>query len=300
MSRVAYVNGRYVPHGAAVVHIEDRGFQFADSVYEVVTILDGRLLDEEGHLARLARSLAELRMDWPMAPRALRLVMRELLRRNGVERGLLYLQVTRGVAPREFRFPAQGRSTLVMTTRWSAFAKPAQLSDGVSVISMPDIRWQRRDIKTTGLLAQVLGKQAALEAGAFEAWMVEADGTVTEGCSSNAWIVTRDGRLVTRAPSHQMLNGVTRLTLIRLAGELGLTFEERAFTLAEAHQAAEAFLSSASTFALPITKLDGKPVGQGRPGPVVTTLRAAYLERAARAEGALERLGAEGLLETLP
>lgn len=300
MSRVSYVNGRYVPHGSAVVHIEDRGFQFADSVYEVITILDGKLIDEEGHLARLARSLAELRMDWPMAPRALRLVMRELLRRNGIGQGLLYLQVTRGVAPREFRFPLQGRSTLVMTTRWSSFAKPAQVSEGVAVISVPDIRWLRRDIKTTGLLAQVLGKQAALEAGAFEAWMVEADGTVTEGCSSNAWIVTRDGRLVTRAPSHRMLNGVTRLTLIRLAGDLGLTFEERSFTLAEARAAAEAFLSSASTFALPITRLDGTPIGEGRPGPVVAKLRAAYLAGAARAERALEPLGAEGALETLP
>ena len=290
MSRVAYVNGRYVPHGSAVVHIEDRGFQFADSVYEVVTVLDGKLIDEDGHLARLARSLAELRMAWPMTPRALRLVMRELLRRNGVDRGLLYLQVTRGVAPREFRFPAAGRSTLVMTTRWSSFARPEQLSGGVSVISVPDIRWLRRDIKTTGLLAQVLGKQAAVEAGAFEAWLVEADGTVTEGCSSNAWIVTRDGRLVTRPPSERMLNGVTRLTLIRLASELGLAFEERAFTLAEAHAAAEAFLSSASTFALPITRLDGKPIGEGRPGPLVARLRAAYLQSAGRAPDALEAL----------
>ena len=290
MSRVAYVNGRYVPHGSAAVHIEDRGFQFADSVYEVVTVLDGALIDEEGHLARLARSLAELRMDWPMTPRALRLVMRELVRRNGIARGLLYLQVTRGVAAREFRFPPPGRSTLVMTTRWSSFARPEQLRDGVSVISVPDIRWLRRDIKTTGLLAQVLGKQAALEAGAFEAWMVEADGTVTEGCSSNAWIVTRDGRLVTRPPSERMLNGVTRLTLIRLAGELGLTFEERAFTLAEAHAAAEAFLSSASTFALPVTRLDGKPIGTGKPGPLAVRLRAAYLESAGRAPATLEAL----------
>jgi D-alanine transaminase len=290
MSRVAYVNGRYVPHGAASVHIEDRGFQFADSVYEVVTVLDGRLIDEAGHIARLARSLAELRIDWPMAPRGLRLVMRELVRRNGVERGLLYLQITRGRAAREFRFPAPGRSTLVMTTRWSAFAKPAQLADGVSVITVPDIRWLRRDIKTTGLLAQVLGKQAAVEAGAFEAWMVDPDGTVTEGCSSNAWIVTPAGGLVTRPPSHHMLNGVTRLTLLRLAGELGIAIDERAFTLQEAAAAAEAFMSSATTFALPITRIDGKPVGDGRPGPMVARLRTAYLAGADRAAPVLDAL----------
>ncbi|MGQ9372138.1 D-amino-acid transaminase [Azospirillum sp. A39] len=287
MARWAYVNGRYVPHALAAVHIEDRGFQFADGVYEVVTVVDGRFTDLDGHLARLQRSLDELRMAAPVSPRVLVFVMGELVRRNGLRNGAVYLQVTRGVAPRDFRFPPAGTPpTLVMTTRRLArFAAPAQLADGVRVITIPDIRWGRRDIKTVGLLPQVLGKQRAADAGAFEAWMIDPDWTVTEGCSSNAWIVTGAGVLVTREPSARILNGVTRRTLLRLARAQGIAVEERPFTVEEAYGAREAFLSSATTFALPVTRIDGRPVGDGRPGPVTLALREAYLADAAREAG---------------
>lgn len=279
MARWAYVNGRYLPHRQAAVHVEDRGFQFADGVYEVVTLLDGRFADLDGHMERLGRSLSELRMDWPAAPRVVTMIARELVRRNSVRNGSLYIQVTRGVAPRDFKFPADIPATLVMTVkRVTAFAKPEQLEQGVAVVTVPDIRWGRRDIKTVGLLAPVLAKQQAAESGAYEAWLIDPDGTVTEGSSSNAWIVTQDGVLVTRAPSQKILNGITRLSLLRLAGERGIPVEERSFTVEEALAAREAFVSSAGTFALPVTRIDGKPVGEGRPGPVTRTLRQAYLD----------------------
>lgn len=279
MARWAYVNGRYVPHHLAAVHIEDRGYQFADGVYEVVTILDGRFADLDGHMARLERSLNELRIAWPVAPRVLDFVIRELVRRNGVHNGSVYLQVTRGVAPRDFRFPAGTPSSLVMTTRRvQQWAKPEHLRDGVSVITIPDIRWGRRDIKTVALLPQALGKQQAAEAGAYEAWMVDPDGTVTEGTSANAWIVTPAGVLVTREPGPRILNGVTRLSLLRLARERGVAMEERPFTVAEALEAREAFLSSAGTFALPVTRIDGHPVGDGKPGALTMALRQAYID----------------------
>ncbi len=278
MPRIAYVNGRYVPHAEASVHIEDRGFQFADGVYEVVTVVGGRTADEEGHLKRLGRSLGELRIDWPVPPHALGLLIREVIRRNTLRNGLLYIQVTRGVAPRDFKFPAGARSSLVMTARPTKFQSQAQVGGGVPVITTPDIRWLRRDIKSVALLPQVLAKQKAVEAGAFEAWMLDPDGTVTEGSSSNAWIVTKDGVLVTRPPSHLILNGITRLTLLRCAAALGIKVEERPFTLEEALQAKEAFVSSASTFCLPVTSIDGRPVGNGHPGLVTQRLRAAYME----------------------
>jgi len=279
MARWAYVNGRYLPHRQAAVHVEDRGFQFADGVYEVVTLLDGRFADLDGHMERLGRSLSELRMDWPAAPRVVTMIARELVRRNGVSNGSLYIQVTRGVAPRDFKFPADIPATLVMTVkRITAFAKPEQLEKGVAVVTVPDIRWGRRDIKTVGLLAPVLAKQQAAESGAYEAWLIDPDGTVTEGSSSNAWIVTQDSVLVTRAPSKKILNGITRQSLLRLAGERGIPVEERSFTVEEALAAREAFVSSAGTFALPVTRIDGKPVGEGRPGPVTRTLRQAYLD----------------------
>ena len=278
MPRYAYVNGRYVPHGDAAIHIEDRGFQFADGVYEVVTIVEGHLADEQGHLDRLARSLGELRIAWPVKPNVLKLLMRELIRRNGVINGTIYLQITRGVASRDFKFPARADSTLVMTTKQvRSFAAPEQLERGVKVITIPDIRWLRRDIKSVALLPQVLGKQQAVEAGAFEAWQVDPDGTVTEGCSSNAWIITTEGVLVTRAPSNRILNGITRQSLIRLAADDGIPFEERTFTVEEARRAGEAFVSSASTFVMPVTRIDDAPVGDGVPGPIGRKLRAAYL-----------------------
>ncbi len=279
MARWAYVNGRYLPHRQAVVHVEDRGFQFADGVYEVVTILDGRFADLEGHMERLGRSLRELRMDWPAAPRVVEMIARELARRNRLHNGSLYIQITRGVAPRDFKFPADTKPTLVMTAkRVAAFARPEHLENGVSVITVPDIRWGRRDIKTVGLLAPVLAKQQAAESGAYEAWLIDSDGTVTEGSSSNAWIVTGEGVLVTRPPSTRILNGITRLSLLRLAGERGIPMQERPFTVEEAVTAREAFVSSAGTFALPVTRIDGRPVGNGKPGPITRTLRQAYLD----------------------
>ncbi len=279
MPRWAYVNGRYVPHNRAAIHVEDRGYQFADAVYEVVAVLDGCFADLSGHVERLARNLDELRLSWPLRPHALGMVLRELARRNGLRNGLLYMQVTRGVAARDFRFPTPRPSALVVTTqRIACWAQPGQVEEGVLAITIPDIRWGRRDIKTTGLLAQVLGKQRAAEAGAYEAWMVDPDGTVTEGCSSNAWIVTSAGILVTREASKKILNGVTRLTLLRLAREKGLVVEERPFTVAEAYAAREAFVSSSGAFAMPVTRIDASTIGNGKPGPITLDLRHAYIE----------------------
>jgi D-alanine transaminase len=278
MARDAYVNGRYVPHARAAVHVEDRGFQFADGVYEVVCVRRGLLIDEEGHLDRLDRSLQELRIAWPCERRVLRLIMRRLLERNGVRDGLIYLQVTRGTAPRDFRFPAAARPTLVMTTRRAALAPHART--GVRVITIPDIRWKRRDIKSVGLLAQVLGKQEAAERGAFEAWQVDEDGFVTEGTSSNAWILTADGMLVTRPAGHEILNGITRQSIMRIAAAEGLRFEQRPFSLEEAYAAREAFVSSATSFVTPVLKIDDRTVGDGTPGPLGRRLLDAYVAHA--------------------
>ncbi|WP_207478772.1 D-amino-acid transaminase [Arenibaculum pallidiluteum] len=286
MSRIAYVNGRYLPHAEARVHIEDRGFQFADGVYEVVAVMAGRLVDEAGHLDRLERSLRELSIAEPVSRRVLQLVMRELIRRNRIRDGIVYMQVTRGTAARDFRFPKGVRPTLVLTAkRLANFGTPEAVASGVAVVSMPDIRWLRRDIKSVALLAQALGKQRAAEAGAYEGWQVAEDGTVTEGCSSNSWIVTGKGTLVTREPSTMILNGVTRLSLLRLARGMGIPVEERPFTIAEAQGAAEAFMSAATALVLPVTRIDGAAVGSGRPGPVTLRLREAYLAYA-NAEGA--------------
>ena len=280
MARDAYVNGRYVPHAQAAVHVEDRGFQFADGVYEVVCIRNGRLIDEDGHLDRLDRCLGELRIAWPCERRVLRLIMRRLIGRNGVRNGLIYLQVTRGVAARDFRFPAVARPTLVMTTRRAALAANARA--GVRVITIPDIRWKRCDLKTVGLLAQVLGKQEAAERGAFEAWQVDEDGFVTEGTSSNAWILTADGALVTRPASHDILNGITRQSILRIAAAEGLRFEERPFDVDEAYAAREAFVSSATSFVTPVVRIDDRAVGDGTPGALGRRLLEAYV---AYAEG---------------
>ncbi|MEI8396933.1 MAG: D-amino-acid transaminase [Rhodospirillaceae bacterium] len=280
MPRLAYVNGRYLPHPHAMVHIEDRGYQFADGVYEVVAIVNGRLADFDGHMARLDRSLNELRIARPMSPAAINAIIHHLIWQNRVGTGLLYIQITRGVAPRDFKFPSGTlRPSIVMTTRHvTAFSTPAQIERGVAAITIPDIRWLRRDIKSVSLLPQVLGKQQAVEAGAYEAWMVDADGMVTEGCSSNAWIVTAEGTLVTRHADNLILNGITRRSLLQIAERLEIPVEIRAFSVSEARMAREAFLSSASTFALPITRLDGEPIGAGVPGPITRRLRAAYLE----------------------
>ena len=277
MSRIAYVNGRYVPHRDAAVHIEDRGFQFADSVYEVCEIRDGALIDPGRHLDRLDRSLAELRIEPPMRRGALMVVLGEVARRNRVRDGAIYLQATRGAAPRDFPFPTGVRPTLVVTARARDRAEgEARAEKGVAVVTRPDQRWARRDIKTTGLLPNALAKQHAREQGAFEAWMVDPQGFVTEGSSSNAWIVTQDGKLVTRAADQMILRGITRTTLIDVLAAEGVAFEERAFTVAEAQAAREAFMSSATTIVMPIVAIDGRPVGDGRPGALARRLRGVF------------------------
>lgn len=284
MSRIAYVNGQYVPLSEAAIHVEDRGYQFADGVYEVVCLHDGRLLDEDGHLDRLDRSLRELRIVPPMGRRALKTVIRELARRNRSANALIYIQVTRGVARRDHPFPNPAvPAALVMTARAIKPQNPAVLANGVKVISVPDIRWDRCDIKSVGLLPNILAKQQAREAGAFEAWQIKPDGTVSEGTSTNAWIVTADGVAITRPLGQDILGGITRSTLMALAAERQIRIEERPFTLDEAKQAAEAFLTSASSFVIPITRIDDQTVGSGKPGPVTLKLRELYLEAAAAA-----------------
>jgi D-alanine transaminase len=278
MPRYAYVNGRYLPHAQAAVHIEDRGYQFADGVYEVVPVYNGALVDEGPHLDRLERSLRELRIDMPVARATLELISRELMRRNDLTQGMLYLQVTRGVAPRDHKFPAQATPALVMTTRQTKPHSEAVLNQGIKVIAVPDIRWERCDIKSISLLPNVLAKQQATEAGAYEAWQIDGAGYVTEGSSTNAWIVSAEGKVVTRDASHAILSGITRLSLLKLIREAGFELEERAFTLEEAKTAREAFLTSSSSFVLPIVAIDETPVGNGHPGILSGKLRARYLD----------------------
>ncbi|MDE2016180.1 MAG: D-amino-acid transaminase [Hyphomicrobiales bacterium] len=282
MSRVAYVNGRYVRHADARVHVEDRGYQFADGVYEVCEALGGRLVDEARHLDRLERSLRELRIAMPMDRAALRFVLRETLRRNRVREGIVYLQVTRGVARRDHPFPAATRPAVVVTARAHDPAKgAAQARTGVAVVTRSDERWSRPDIKSVSLLPNVLAKQHARESGAAECWFVDRDGLVTEGASTNAWIVTADGAIVTRAADRSILRGVTRTTLLDVAAGLQLRVEERAFTVEEAKAAREAFYSSATTIVMPVVSIDGAAVGDGKPGPVARRLRAAFRDFAA-------------------
>ena len=278
MPRQAYVNGRYLPHRDAAVHIEDRGYQFADGVYEVIPVFNGILVDEGLHLDRLDRSLRELSIDQPMSRPALKLIARELMRRNGLTNGFIYMQITRGVAPRDHKFPKGSRPALVMTTRQTKPHSEAVLSEGLKVITVPDQRWDRCDIKSVSLLPNILGKQAAVEAGAYEAWQVDKDGNVTEGTSTNAWIVTQDNKVVTRDATHSILNGITRITLLELIKSEGYELEERAFSVEEAKAAREAFLTSSTSFVLPITQLDGQPIGNGHPGILTGKLRQHYID----------------------
>lgn len=284
MSRIAYVDGVYRPHGEAAVHIEDRGYQFADGVYEVIAVRGGRLVDELLHLARLRRSLAELRIEGTLNDSSLKFVLREVIRRNGVVRGIVYLQITRGIAPRDHPFPKASHPVLVVTARHSRAANPKLVEEGIPVITIPDIRWQRCDIKTISLVANVLGKQQAREAGAYEAWMVDGDGYVTEGTSTNAWIVTSDNQIVTRAADQNILDGVTRKALIVLLRCNGYRLVERPFTVAEAKAAREAFLTSTTSDVLPVTSLDGQPIANGVPGLLTQKLRADYLAHTASFE----------------
>jgi D-alanine transaminase len=281
LSRIAYVAGQYLPHRQAAVHVEDRGYQFADGIYEVIAVVDGQLIDEAPHLARLHRSLSELRIAPPMEDAALRLVLREVIRRNGVETGIVYLQVTRGAAPRDHAFPKAAKPVLVATARRSRPPNPRLGQEGIAVITIPDIRWQRCDIKSVSLVPNVLGKQQAREAGAYEAWQVDREGHVTEGTSTNAWIVTDEGTVMTRAADNAILNGVTRRAVLEIINREGYRFTERPFSVAQARAAREAFLTSTTAELLPVVRIDGEPVADGKPGPLSRKLREGYLSHAA-------------------
>ena len=284
MSRVAYVNGTYVPHGQAVVHVEDRGFQFADGVYEVWSVFDGKLADFDGHMTRLARSLTELRIAIPMTRDALTRVLKETVRRNRVRNGIVYLQVTRGTARRDHPFPPEGTppSVIVTARSMSAVKAEAQADRGVAVITQPDIRWGRCDIKTVGLLPNILAKQAARERGAYEAWFVDDMGLVTEGSSTNAWIVDEHGRLRTRDTQANILRGITRAAILALVEQEKIELDERPFSVDEAKRAREAFFTAAGAFVMPAISIDGTTIGDGTPGPVTRKLRTLYLDQAKR------------------
>jgi D-alanine transaminase len=278
MSRIVYVNGSYVPEEQGKISIFDRGFLFADGIYEVTAVVKGRLVDYAAHMERLERSLGEIRMEWPCSKDELKAMHLEMVKRNGLDEGWIYMQITRGAADRDFKFPKGVKPTLIAFTQAKKLVDSLDAVKGVSVITVPDIRWARRDIKTVMLLAPVLGKQTAHEAGAYEAWMVE-EGKVTEGTSSNAYIV-KDGKVITRGLSNSILAGCTRRAVFRLAKEKGVTIEERLFTPEEAYGADEAFLTSASNFVMPIVEIDGKRIGGGQPGPVTRKLREIFLEEA--------------------
>jgi D-alanine transaminase len=284
MSRIAYVNGRYLPHDGAAVHIEDRGFQFADAVYEVCEIRDGSIVDPTLHFDRLERSLRELRIAMPMSRAALMVAVRRVARLNRVRDGSIYLQVSRGRAPRDHVFPSpQVRPTLVMTAKSVPHGRgDAQAEIGIKVITVPDNRWQRVDIKSVALLPNCLAKQTAKEAGAREAWFVDDAGFVTEGGSTNAWIVTADGVLVTRPAEFGILRGITRTIVLRVAAKLGLTVEERAFTVEEAKRAREAFVTAATTLVMPVVAIDEATIGNGMPGTTALTLRRAFHDETER------------------
>jgi D-alanine transaminase len=278
MTRIVYVNGEYLPEDQGKISIFDRGFLFADGVYEVTPVVKGKLVDYDAHAERLDRSLRELKMAWPCSKNELRAMHIELVRRNSLGEGIIYMQVTRGAADRQFNFPKESKSSLVAFTQVMTLVDNANARTGVRVVTTPDLRWLRRDIKTVMLLAPVLGKQEAVENGAAEAWMVE-DGKITEGTSSNAYIVVGN-RVITRPLSNRILAGCTRRALFRLANEHGVTIEERLFTPEEAYSADEAFLTSASQFVMPITDIDGHRIGGGQPGPVARKLRELFLEEA--------------------
>lgn len=281
MSRIAYVNGVYQPHGQAVIHIEDRGFQFADGVYEVWAVFDGLLADYKGHLDRLHRSLNELKIPIPMSKAALGVVVRETVRRNRVRNGLCYIQITRGTAPRDHAFPKDTAPSVVVTAKSVDLAKGETLATkGAAGVTRPDIRWGRCDIKTVGLLPNVLAKQAAREAGAYECLLYDEMGLITEGSSTNAWIVDENGKLRTRDIQSNILRGITRAAILKLVAKEKIELDERPFSVEEAKRAREVFVTAASSFVMPIVSLDGTRIGTGKPGPVATRLREVYLKQA--------------------
>jgi D-alanine transaminase len=265
----------------AAVHVEDRGYQFADGVYEVIAVSGGVMVDAEPHLVRLDRSLSELQIDAPMSSGALSHVINEVIRRNLVRDGIIYLQVTRGVSRRDHAFPANVRPALVITARNQKSSDPAA-ENGIDIVTVPENRWARCDIKSVSLLPNILAKQTAKEAGAYEAWFVEADGMVTEGSSTNAWIVDADGNLVTRKLGNSILPGITRQTVQELASELQIKIVERSFTVEEAKTASEAFITSTTALVMPIRKIDGREIGNGSPGPVALRLRSHYADHMAQ------------------
>ena len=276
MSRVAYVNGRYLRHAEAQVHVEDRGYQFSDGVYEVILIKNGKMIDEEQHLERLKKSLSSLEINPPMKRAPMRHVMKELIKRNKFRNGIVYIQITRGVAAREHSFPKYSKPALVMTARRIATKTNDEIEAGVKVITIDDIRWKRCDIKSTSLLPNVLGKQTARRQGAYEAWMVDASGFVTEGTSTNAWIVTSDGKLITAELGSNILSGITRDTFIKIIHELNYKLEERQFSVEEAKNAREAFFTSSTSFLTPVSEIDGVVIGNGKAGSVSMELIKAY------------------------
>lgn len=279
MSRIVYVNGAYVPEEEAKVSIFDRAFLFGDAVYEVTAVLGGRLVDFDAHLARLDRSLREIDLDPAMEHEALREVHQELIKENQVDEGIVYLEISRGPAERDFAYPEAPAPTVVAFTQTRPLIDNPHVETGVKVVTIPDIRWKRRDIKSTAMLGQAMGKQAAKRKGAYEAWMVE-DGFVTEGTSSSAFILDSDGVLRTQPLGPHILPGVTRRAVLRLANQEGLRVEERPFGVEEAYQAREAFLTAASAFVLPVVEIDGRAIGGGKPGPVSRTFRALYIDEA--------------------
>ena len=279
MSRIVYVNGQFVPESEAQVSVFDRGFLFGDGVYEVSSVLDRGLVDNAAHLVRLERSLGELGMGSPAGPEEIVRAQKELIARNDLDEGVVYLQITRGPADRDFAYPAEPKPTLVMFTQAKALVDNPLAARGISIITVPEVRWQRRDIKTVGLLAASMAKQAALDAGADDAWMVE-DGFVTEGSSNNAYIVTGGGVVVTRHLGNEILQGITRASVLRLSREHQIAVEERPFSVDEAKRAAEAFITSASSFVIPVVGIDGETIGDGRPGLMTSRLREIYIESA--------------------
>jgi D-alanine transaminase len=280
MSRIAYVNGYYQPHAHAKVHIEDRGYQFADGVYEVVALYKGIILDEMGHLERLERSLQALHIKSPVAFSVLRLLMHEIQKRNLLQTGLIYIQMTRGVAPRFHPFPNPPvPASLILTAKHMKLPSENAVQKGVSVITTPEVRWTRCDIKSISLLPNVLAKQEAIDNGAYESWFLDNDGFVTEGTAANAWIVNEKGCVQTRAANEGILSGITRNTIIDIAKNLGIPFIEKPFTVNDIERAQEAFITSATNYVMPVTVINKKPIGKGMAGPIALQLRHAYLEK---------------------
>ena len=277
MSRIVYVNGDFLPEADAKISVFDRGWLFADGVYEVIAVIDGQLIDNAAHLRRLRASLDALNLTAPCSQTELLGIQQQILRRNRLELGLLYLQITRGAADRDFAFPTQATPSLVMFTQRKDLIHNPLAQRGIRILGVPDIRWRRRDIKTTGLLAAAMAKQTALEAGADDAWLIE-DGLVTEGSAANAYIVTQDRRLVTRSLGPEILAGVTRQAVLQLAAEHQLSIEQRPFSLTEAQTAREAFNTAATSLVLPVVAINGTPIGDGQPGPMTRRLRALYIE----------------------